>query len=748
MNESKLTSTLKSKIDSRLQRIANVLLLNASFIDNLGLLNGKMGIAIFFYQYARYTSSKIFEDYAGELIDEIYEEINTNTPVDFENGLTGIGWGIEYLVKNRFLEADTDEILEDIDKKVYQKIQIELDSNELAGFLLYQLARFKSKKNRTGSKELLLKHIILCLLGECEKLLVYRKFESHDNFPDLSTLKIVQYFLSEADKAGLFPEKTKILLDILPSFIEIAMTNKETEKETIVDRATALVLQRLCYPSEIDLNTDINSMFLEAFKFIDDEDNWKSYLLQPDPNNLGFKKGLSGIGMTMLRILSDLNSQHLEVLKTNNTTATQSGNNLSIFIFKSNARGMQYGMGTYIRELTEALLVYTGINIYIITYHSSEFNEFSIEVISERYFKVNIPSPKLTFLHNNSSEKKYASAVVNLLADVISKNEEIVFQMNYIDDSPIIKKLKEKYTHPIISVVHFSQWEQLFNGNKQKLNGLNLDIPANNIEFTIFREKEMYQFSDHIISINRFMKDFIVEEYGILPDKISIVKNGINFSRFPEISQGEKLKLKHNLGFNSHEKIILFSGRIDPDKGIFFLIDAFIDACKYMEDLRLVLIGQGKIQECLQKCQLFYGKITFTGFLSPEKVMSFYQIADVGVVPSIYEPCSYTRLEMIANKIPLILSRIDGFSDMFEDNQCMFIDPIVSADGEISFNNKEFSNAILSLARDDQMAENLALNAYKNLVIKFSVSRMAEEMNNLYHTLIKSNKMTLEYEKN
>ena len=55
------------KIIDRLRRIANVLLLNASFIDNPGLLNGKMGIAIFFYHYSRYTKNKIYEDYAGEL---------------------------------------------------------------------------------------------------------------------------------------------------------------------------------------------------------------------------------------------------------------------------------------------------------------------------------------------------------------------------------------------------------------------------------------------------------------------------------------------------------------------------------------------------------------------------------------------------------------------------------------------------------------------------------------------------------
>jgi hypothetical protein len=82
-----------SKVENRLQRIANVLLLNASFTENLGLLNGKTGIAIFFYQYARYTGNKVYGDYAGELIDEIYGEINNGTPIGFANGLMGIGGG-------------------------------------------------------------------------------------------------------------------------------------------------------------------------------------------------------------------------------------------------------------------------------------------------------------------------------------------------------------------------------------------------------------------------------------------------------------------------------------------------------------------------------------------------------------------------------------------------------------------------------------------------------------------------------
>ncbi|MEL7585421.1 MAG: lanthionine synthetase LanC family protein [Prolixibacteraceae bacterium] len=104
------------------QRMINTLLLHSSFIDNLGLLNGKMGISIFFYHLARKTGNTIYEDYAGELIDEIYEDINLNTPMDFANGLAGIGWGIEYLAQNHFIEANTDEVLEETDKRLMQLI--------------------------------------------------------------------------------------------------------------------------------------------------------------------------------------------------------------------------------------------------------------------------------------------------------------------------------------------------------------------------------------------------------------------------------------------------------------------------------------------------------------------------------------------------------------------------------------------------------------------------------------------------
>jgi|SRR5690554_5695369 len=111
----------KSNDKILLNRIANHLIINSSFLDNLGLFHGKMGIVIFFYHYARFTNNPIYDEFAGKLLDEIFEEIHDNLPIDFENGYLGIGWGIEYLAEQKFVNGDTNDILEDIDKKVMER---------------------------------------------------------------------------------------------------------------------------------------------------------------------------------------------------------------------------------------------------------------------------------------------------------------------------------------------------------------------------------------------------------------------------------------------------------------------------------------------------------------------------------------------------------------------------------------------------------------------------------------------------
>ena len=86
------------------------LLMNYSLIEEIGLMYGKMGGTIFFNIYTRYSGLSIYRNYADLLLEDIYEHINISTPIDFANGLCGIGWGIEYLVKNQFYEGCTNRL--------------------------------------------------------------------------------------------------------------------------------------------------------------------------------------------------------------------------------------------------------------------------------------------------------------------------------------------------------------------------------------------------------------------------------------------------------------------------------------------------------------------------------------------------------------------------------------------------------------------------------------------------------------
>lgn len=253
---------LKQKMDTHLQRIVNVLLLNASFIPNHGLLNGKMGIAIFIYHYARYTKNAIYTCYAGELIDEIYEEINKNTPIDFADGLTGIGWGIEYLAKNGFVEADTDKALAEIDATISQVITEGVWDNltlqHLADCGYYFISRLKEKDS--GKILFNKKHNLLLLLSECERNFVFKGLEKVVEFPSHMVINQLFYFILQLHKTGLFRIKTHRLLQLFPSLLFSANSLKPCDVE--VDSTSKLVKQYQILLEECELGAQFKEIII------------------------------------------------------------------------------------------------------------------------------------------------------------------------------------------------------------------------------------------------------------------------------------------------------------------------------------------------------------------------------------------------------------------------------------------------------------------------------------------------------
>ncbi len=131
------------------QKIVHRLILQSPFISDIGLLYGKMGIALLFYEYARYTSCDIYNDMGEELLDDVLNQIHKGMSIRFDIGLSGIGWGIKYLLQNRFIEGDENEICEEIDHEIMRTDLLRIDDfsleSGLEGLFYYISARLNGK---------------------------------------------------------------------------------------------------------------------------------------------------------------------------------------------------------------------------------------------------------------------------------------------------------------------------------------------------------------------------------------------------------------------------------------------------------------------------------------------------------------------------------------------------------------------------------------------------------------------------
>ncbi len=343
----------KKDLNNRLERIANVLLLNASFTDNLGMLNGKMGIAIFFYKYGRYTKNDLYNRYAGELIDEIFEEISTNTSNDFENGLTGIGWGFEYLIQNGFVEADSDEILVEIDDALFNttisSFVTLLDQDSLFGLGLYYLARIYRSTN-DGSKYITPRKRMYLnnFLDECEGLLTKEAFvDVCKRKFNLYQLNSFIWFILQMKKNSFISKKNNKFSTFL-----IELTNYKTNK--VSDNIDIVLFQNII--EELSLLTESNAINLlitkknvhylkletipsneemlvsqyiksgwmpmiyeedyvyfdpnlksETLKIIDSNENWEQRIDTLNKYNMGLNNGMAGLGITLLNETKRMN---------------------------------------------------------------------------------------------------------------------------------------------------------------------------------------------------------------------------------------------------------------------------------------------------------------------------------------------------------------------------------------------------------------------------------------------------------
>ena len=104
-------------------------------------------------------------------------------------------------------------------------------------------------------------------------------------------------------------------------------------------------------------------------------------------------------------------------------------------------------------------------------------------------------------------------------------------------------------------------------------------------------------------------------------------------------------------------------------KGVPTVIIAFKEIVKRYPNTKLVIIGDGEeIEEAMKLCRGIWSKVIFTGRLDEADIFDFYRIADVGIMLSMHEQCSYVAIEMLMHNIQLITTDTTGLNEVVKDN--------------------------------------------------------------------------------
>lgn len=585
----KSTSSSKNSFEQALY----YLVINSSFVSNIGLFHGKMGLVLFFSFYARYSNDDQYNRFAYDLLDEIYEDIHENVLLNFENGLCGIGWAIEYLVQNGYMEGDTDEILEDIDKRIMEYDVCRISDlsfrSGLAGIVYYVCARLSTfRKNNALPFD-------SAFLENLKRVLLNTQFSEVDEVPPCLT----RTFLNALK--GIRPEKLE-----LPVLLQLS-------------------------DSQIP-------------------DNLR---LVP----LGLKDGLSGILLQLV-----INQIQIPEVKSIFYQEKK-----YIVIFNEESRAANYGVGTYIKHLVDALKsdLY---EITVIHLRSYKVNSVLIEKqnnITQIYI-ADSKGAKYNY-DREKQNKRYYRNVLLLLSSYLDDSKKYIFQLNYMGMEKFAIALKAKFLNSqILMTVHYTNWCFTLLGDKDKLRRI-MDHPENkeNEELlkSIESEKSLLNVCDRVIGISKHSYDDLINIYKIPERKLVLVPHGLKDSK-SHLTKKEGNLLKQKYGFKGKELILIFAGRLDVDKGIEVLAESFIELQKVYPQLRLIIAGDGNYNAIFPKLTFGWSKVIFTGFVDKTILYELFSIADIGVLPSFHEEFGYVALEMMMMGLPLVVGRTSGLSEL------------------------------------------------------------------------------------
>jgi glycogen(starch) synthase len=240
-------------------------------------------------------------------------------------------------------------------------------------------------------------------------------------------------------------------------------------------------------------------------------------------------------------------------------------------------------------------------------------------------------------------------------------------------------------------------------------------------------ERWMAARANAVIVCSHYMRGHVADIFDIDERRIKVIPNGIDPSELQPAGDLQALRLKFA---KPQEKLVLLVGRLVYEKGFQLALEALPSVVRQVEGVRYLVAGSGTHEHELKAQAKRLGLSDhgdFLGWIGDDVLHSLYRIADLCVVPSIYEPFGLVALEAMASGCPCIVADTGGLREVV---------PVGERVG-LRFNGGDPEHLGVMIERllvDDALRERLVTEASEH-VLRFDWDDIAERTRCVYSQL-------------
>jgi glycogen(starch) synthase len=241
-------------------------------------------------------------------------------------------------------------------------------------------------------------------------------------------------------------------------------------------------------------------------------------------------------------------------------------------------------------------------------------------------------------------------------------------------------------------------------------------------------ERAMVRRADRVIACSDYMRSHVASVFGIPPAQINVISNAIDPSDLEHVVD-DLAGLRARFA-RPQDRLVLLVGRLVYEKGFHLALDALAPMIRGLGDMRFVVAGTGSAEAELKRQAGRLGLArygSFLGWVGDDMLHSLYRVADLCIVPSIYEPFGIVALEAMGSGCLCVVADTGGLRE------------VVPADGSVGhrFRSRDSDalRAIIEQVLCDDAARAAVVAEAREHVLQFDWGEVARRTCTVYAEL-------------